>query len=294
MANRNGSNDYDRNYRSNRNNRGYRQQEQFRNDDSQYGDGDYYGSSYSGQMNDMDRSQNYTDANFGQDQEYSNNRDREFGMSRDRYGSRQQNRGDYNPLNDYDRDDDYRRSGYRRTHDQSHSYFRGDEYGGPSMSNPRSGYGNYAGGAAMGGYGSDRYSDRDRGFFDKAGDEIASWFGDEDAERRREQDHRGRGPSNYKRSDERILEDSCDRLTEDRTLDASNIEVTVQDAEVTLDGKVDSLRSKRRAEDCIHHLSGVNHVQNNLRVDSDSFSNNNYGRSDSSYNRTETRTTETS
>ncbi|NVD44625.1 SWFGD domain-containing protein [Altererythrobacter sp. HHU K3-1] len=245
-------------------------------------------------MNDLDRPQNYSDANFGQDQEYSNNRSREFGMSRDRYGSRQRNQSEYNTFDDYDRDDDGRRSGYRRTHDQSHSYFRGDEYGGPSMSNPRSGYGNYAGGATMGGYGSDRYTNRDRGFFDKAGDEIASWFGDEDAERRREQDHRGRGPSNYKRSDERILEDSCDRLTEDRTLDASNIEVTVQDAEVTLDGKVDSLRSKRRAEDCIHHLSGVNHVQNNLRVDSDSFSNN-YNRNNStSYDQNETRQTKTS
>jgi hypothetical protein len=39
---------------------------------------------------------------------------------------------------------------------------------------------------------SDRYSDRgpgeDRGFFERAGDEIASWFGDEDAERRRRED----------------------------------------------------------------------------------------------------------
>jgi hypothetical protein len=35
------------------------------------------------------------------------------------------------------------------------------------------------------------YSGReDRGFFDRAGDEIASWFGDEDAERRRRQDQR--------------------------------------------------------------------------------------------------------
>jgi hypothetical protein len=41
-----------------------------------------------------------------------------------------------------------------------------------------------------------RYSDydrgrrEDRGFFDRAGDEIASWFGDEDAERRRREDER--------------------------------------------------------------------------------------------------------
>lgn len=37
--------------------------------------------------------------------------------------------------------------------------------------------------------GRDRY-DTDRGFFDRAGDEIRSWFGDEEAERRRERDQR--------------------------------------------------------------------------------------------------------
>ena len=37
----------------------------------------------------------------------------------------------------------------------------------------------------------ERYEGReDRGFFDRAGDEIASWFGDDDAERRRREDQR--------------------------------------------------------------------------------------------------------
>lgn len=36
----------------------------------------------------------------------------------------------------------------------------------------------------------DRGRDRDRGFFERAGDEVASWFGDEDAERRRREDER--------------------------------------------------------------------------------------------------------
>ncbi|MFW2831345.1 DUF2171 domain-containing protein [Sphingomonas sp. ID0503] len=34
------------------------------------------------------------------------------------------------------------------------------------------------------------YRDDDRGFFDRAGDEVRSWFGDEEAERRRRQDER--------------------------------------------------------------------------------------------------------
>ena len=40
---------------------------------------------------------------------------------------------------------------------------------------------------------SDPRSGRERGFFDRAGDEISSWFGDEEAERRREMDDRGGG-----------------------------------------------------------------------------------------------------
>ncbi len=55
----------------------------------------------------------------------------------------------------------------------------------------------------------------------RAGDEVASWFGDEDAARRREQDHRGKGPAGYTRSDERIREDANDTLTEDWRVDAS-------------------------------------------------------------------------
>src|SRR5690348_12529854 len=35
-----------------------------------------------------------------------------------------------------------------------------------------------------------RSGGEDRGFFERAGDEVASWFGDEDAERRRERDRR--------------------------------------------------------------------------------------------------------
>lgn len=106
----------------------------------------------------------------------------------------------------------------------------------------------------------------DRGFFERASDEVASWFGDEEAARRREMDHTGRGPQNYKRSDERVLEDACDRLTADWGVDASNIQVTVQNGELTLDGTVSSRPQKRRAEDCVDDLPGVKHVQNNLRV----------------------------
>ncbi|HEX2494143.1 MAG TPA: BON domain-containing protein, partial [Steroidobacter sp.] len=48
--------------------------------------------------------------------------------------------------------------------------------------------------------------------------------------------HRGKGPRGYRRSDERIREDVCDVLTDDPRVDASSIEVTVKDCEVTLSG----------------------------------------------------------
>tara|TARA_R110002020_G_scaffold26514_32_gene86053 strand:+ start:786 stop:1376 length:591 start_codon:yes stop_codon:yes gene_type:complete len=106
----------------------------------------------------------------------------------------------------------------------------------------------------------------ERDFMDKAGDEVASWFGDDAAEARREADHRGRGPKGYVRSDARIEEDVNDRLTEDAFVDAREVSVTVSDREVTLDGTVDSRQAKRHAEDCADSVSGVTHVQNNLRV----------------------------
>jgi len=77
---------------------------------------------------------------------------------------------------------------------------------------------------------------------------------------------RGQGPKGYERSDERIREDLHERLTEDPQLDASDIEVAVEAREVTLSGRVASRADKRRAEDIAESVSGVGHVQNNLRV----------------------------
>jgi hypothetical protein len=105
-----------------------------------------------------------------------------------------------------------------------------------------------------------------RGWTERATDEVASWFGDEGARRRREADHRGKGPRGYRRSDERIRDDVCDRLIDDPEIDATDITVTVREGEVTLDGHVDSRWARRAAEDCAEAVSGVQHVQNNLRV----------------------------
>lgn len=119
--------------------------------------------------------------------------------------------------------------------------------------------------------------DRDRGWWDRTRDEVTSWFGDKDAERRRRIDnimekHRGKGPKDYHRSDDRIREDVCDRLTDDDYVDASAIEVKVEGSEVVLTGTVRSKDEKRRAEDVVEAISGVRHVENRIRVDRDNGS----------------------
>ena len=186
-------------------------------------------------------------------------------------------------------------------------------------------------------------SERDRGVAGRAADEVRSWFGDDDAQRRRARDEResarerwsgregygeggyrypgetalgrpdwgdrqgsyedrdrfwrsggaseprsrtvysgpvhwqedltgvnyaGIGPRGYRRSDQRMLEDVCDRLTEDRRINASDIEVKCHEGVVSLTGSVQSREEKRRAEDIAESVVGIHDVQNNLRVTS--------------------------
>jgi hypothetical protein len=78
--------------------------------------------------------------------------------------------------------------------------------------------------------------------------------------------HRGKGPKGYRRSDDRIREDVCDRLCDDHRIDASDMEITVKECEVILTGTVDSREAKRRAEDIAESISGVSNVENRLKV----------------------------
>jgi len=194
----------------------------------------------------------------------------------------------------------------------------------------------------------DRYGRSDRGPVARATDEVRSWFGDDDAQRRRERDDRdndrwnrddrwrgtssstdidrdrdrsreygyargsqefgpegygapvrysrfgtgygqegssyrqgyaqsterwrvpgpfvGRGPRGYQRSEERIREEINDRLTAHGLLDASDVNLQIQNGEVTLTGFVDSREAKRAAEDCAEDVSGVREVHNHLRI----------------------------
>lgn len=215
---------------------------------------------------------------------YSESRDqRDYGAGRRDYSGQyyDQHNGGYEAnASRYGSDDYAERSGRgssRRNYDVGHGrdddYRRAHGYGiipmwpselgfPPISTGTRRGYSDYRDRSRPGD------DQNERGFFERAGDEFMSWFGDRDAIRRREQDHRGRGPKAYVRSDERIREDVNDRLTEDNWIDASDIDVTVSEGEVTLSGTVNDRHSKRRAEDVTDGITGVKHVQNNLRYGS--------------------------
>ena len=82
----------------------------------------------------------------------------------------------------------------------------------------------------------------------------------------RQMGHVGRGPKGYRRSDDRIREDVSEELTRHPGVDATDIEVRVENGEVTLTGTVESRQAKRMAEDCVEQCSGVREVHNQLRV----------------------------
>ena len=147
-------------------------------------------------------------------------------------------------------------SGYSQRYNYPTGFRSGESYG------ERRGGSEYDYG--RGGY------DEERGWLDRLADKLASWFGDEDAERRGRMDqqrlHRGKGPKSYRRSDERIREDVNDRLSEGY-LDATEIEVQVSEGLVTLTGTVNSRTDRRRAEDIAEDVRGVKNIENRLRVE---------------------------
>lgn len=259
-------------YGNRQQNEGYRQDQHEQWDDSSYRRRDENGT-------DRNDWQSYRADNYDDNDAYE--RGSRFGGERQDYRENRSSRRWGGESRDRDEVRGYRGGHYDPSTQRGYGRFTSESYGGRDYSNTaRAPYYGYSSGRQSGmgaqhpspydydnprhGYDRDRHGDRS--FFDRAGDEIASWFGDDDAARRRRMDHRGNGPQGYKRSDERILEDVCDRLTDDRYVDGREITVTVEDGEVTLSGTVPQKAAKRRAEDCADDVSGVSHVQNNLRV----------------------------
>lgn len=78
--------------------------------------------------------------------------------------------------------------------------------------------------------------------------------------------HVGKGPKNYRRSDERTREIVCERLTEDARIDASDIDVRVQDGAITLSGSVPERSMKHAAEDIAATCAPGEQIRNELKV----------------------------
>jgi hypothetical protein len=76
----------------------------------------------------------------------------------------------------------------------------------------------------------------------------------------------GVGPRGYRRSDERIRDDVCERFTEHGLLDPTDVEITVREGEVLLTGSVATRAQKRLAEDIADLVFGVVEVHNHLHV----------------------------
>ena len=129
-----------------------------------------------------------------------------------------------------------------------------ESQGGYGSTYRRSGYGPQSGYGAQGGYG--RQESQSSGPLTWSYTEVWLIPGP----------HTGRGPKGYQRSDERIHEEVCERLTQHGQVDASAVEVQVNQGEVTLSGMVDSRQAKRMAEEAVETVSGVKEVHNNLRV----------------------------
>lgn len=190
---------------------------------------------------------------------------RDYGTSRRNYGT------------DYDRDYD---QGYGSSRNRGQNYDRDDQRGYGTSRYDRGYDRDY-----------DRESDADRGYgtygrnyggdYDAygygygSGYTSGSQYGARRGFGRSEYDRRttmggqyyGRGPQGYQRSDESIREDVNERLTWHGDVDATNIQVSVDNGEVTLEGTVGERRQKRAAEDAIEDVRGIKDIHNRLRVD---------------------------
>jgi osmotically-inducible protein OsmY len=102
------------------------------------------------------------------------------------------------------------------------------------------------------------------------GGEQQRWPGSSFGDMGREQTQRGRftgrGPKGWKRSNERIQEEVNEALARHPEIDASDIEVRVENGEVTLTGVVEDRGQKRLAEDIAEDVFGVDDVNNDLKI----------------------------
>jgi len=199
----------------------------------------------------------YRDRGYERDRDYDERNRGEFSGTpwRSSFGgdyARDEHRGGYG--DDYARDGGWSGGGrgdqYTRENFWGGTGAGGDWYGDRGRSGSASvGYGP---GQTRSTYGESRYGG------------MAVPYGETDPAGRTS--YRGRGPKNWRPSDERIAESVNEMLADHDDVDATDIEVKVENGEVTLSGLVNTRREKRVAEDAIASMRGVRDVHNQLKV----------------------------
>lgn len=239
-----------------------------------------YGSGSMGRGGDYDRSEGmnrsgYGQSTYGQGGAHGSNdygQGSAYGQSGSQgYGEgRGQNHG-LSGVSGFGRNDDRQSDHGRGGYGQS-GYAQGDHgqsgYGQSGYGQDRYGQGDYGqGNYDQGNYGRSAYGESGYGQ-DEGGMGRGEYgrSGQDQGNRPGRQSHRGKGPRNYSRSDERITEDLNEKLAQDDMIDASDITVTVENGEVTLEGTVEQRWLKHRAEDLAERCSGVKDVENRIRV----------------------------
>ena len=78
--------------------------------------------------------------------------------------------------------------------------------------------------------------------------------------------HYGKGPKGYRRSDERIREEACERIARQGFIDATDVEVHVETAVIRLTGTVATRPEKRGLEQILERVHGVDEITNEIRL----------------------------
>lgn len=94
----------------------------------------------------------------------------------------------------------------------------------------------------------------------RIGQAVSEWFGPDSDEKRP-------GPRGYTRTDERIRDEICERLTFANGVDVREVTVDVDKGKVTLGGTVRLRSQKYDIEDLADNTFGVTEVENNIRVE---------------------------
>jgi osmotically-inducible protein OsmY len=156
--------------------------------------------------------------------------------------------------------------------------FGGGSYGNQMRSQYGGGqYGNQMGGHDAG-YGQERFGSQ---FSNQFGNQSGGY--NQDRSDLGSSQRTGRGPKGYTRSDDRIREDICDRLSDGR-FDCSDVDVSVSNGEVTLSGSVSDRQTKYHLEELSDRIGGVKDVHNQLSIKRESTQGNIKGEKNSEGN----------